>query len=465
MSDPSPEALPRATVVARLRDWIDDLGRAQPARLALTVFALVISLVSALLSLPVATASGRRAPLVDAVFTATSAVCVTGLTTVDTGSYWSGFGQAVILIAIKVGGLGVITIAALLGLAVSRRLGLTSRLLAQQETKADKLGEVGALLRFVITVSTSLELLLAAVLLPHFLRHEEKLPTALWHAVFYAVSSVNSAGITSHPGGMPGYAIDDWWLLLPLAVGVFVGGIGFPVLVTVGRNWRRPSRWNLHAKLTLTTTVVLFLISVVMFAGFEWTNSASLGGMSLSEKVLNVIFLAVMPRSGGFSVIPMQHLHEQTWLGTDVLMFIGGGSASTAGGIKVSTVAVLFLATLAEARGDADAEAFGRRIPTATLRLAITVLAAGSAMCIAATMSLLAMTSEPLDKVMFEVISAFSTCGLSLGITPGLPVDAKYLLVALMFLGRTGTMSLAAALALRERPKLFRLAEERPIVG
>ncbi len=458
-------AIERPSRSAGVRNWIDQLGRAQPARLALIVFAGVIAVTAALLSMPMATVSGERAPFVDALFTATSAVCVTGLTTVDTGSYWSMFGQVVILSAIKVGGLGVITIAALLGLAVSRRLGLTGRLLAQQETKTDRLGEVGALLRFVILVSTGLELILTLVLFPRFLTHEESAGTALWHAVFYALSAVNSAGFTSHPGGLPDYASGDWWLCLPISIGVFVGGIGFPVLVTVGRGWRRPSRWNLHAKLTLSTTLVILAISLVMYATFEWTNPTSLGPLSFGDKLLNIIVLAVMPRSGGFSIIPISQLHEQTWLGTNVMMFIGGGSASTAGGIKVTTVAVLVLATVAEARGDADAEAFGRRIPPATLRLAVTVLAAGSAMCVGATMALLAITKAPLDVVMFEVISGFSTCGLSLGLTPQLPDGGKYLVVVLMFLGRTGTMSLAAALALRERPRMFRLAEERPIVG
>lgn len=276
---------------------------------------------------------------------------------------------------------------------------------------------------------------------------------------------MNSAGFTSHPGGMPGYAGGDWWLSLPIAIGVFIGGIGFPVMVTVGRGWRRPSRWNLHAKLTLTTTFILLGLSLLMYATFEWTNPASLAPLSFGDKILNVIFLSVMPRSGGFSILPTDSLHEQTWLMTDLLMFIGGGSASTAGGIKVSTVAVLFLATVAEARGDADAEAFGRRIPAGTLRLAVTVLAAGATMTVLATTALVMITGEQLDRVMFEVLSAFSTCGLSLGLTPDLPDSGKYLLVALMFLGRTGTMTLAAALALRERPRMFRLAEERPIVG
>ncbi len=448
-----------------LRDHVDMVGRTQPARLAIGVFALVIAVVTALLSLPAATTSGQRAPFIDALFTATSAVCVTGLTTVNTGTYWSPFGQIVIGVAIKVGGLGVITIAALLGLMVSRRLGLTGRLLAQQETKSERLGEVGSLLRFVIVVSTSLELIVAAVLLPRFLAHEETLGQACWHAVLYALSAFNSAGFTFHDGGMPQYAKFDPWLVLPIATASFIGALGFPVLVTIGRQWRHPRRWNLHAKLTMSTTVILFAMSVLMMAGFEWTNPNTLGGLGPIDRITNVLFLAVMPRSTGFAILPTDALHPQTWLGMDVLMFIGGGSASTAGGIKVSTLAVLFLATVAEARGDTDAQAFGRRIPSTTLRLAVTVLAAALTMVLVASMALVALTQLPLDYVVFDVISAFATCGLSLGITPDLPAAGKAVLIVLMFLGRTGTMTLAAALALRERPQQFRLAEERPIVG
>lgn len=465
MSGQTPVAFAKPGLLARMREHVDAVGRSQPARLAVGVFASVVALVTALLSLPIATTSGQRAPFADALFTATSAVCVTGLTTVDTGSYWSVFGQAVIITGIKVGGLGVITIAALLGLAVSRRLGLTGRMLAQQEIKTERLGEVGSLLRFVIGVSTSLEAILALVLFPRFLTHGESVGWAAWHSVFYALSAFNSAGFTDHVGGLPPYASGDWWLSLPLATGAFVGGVGFPVLVTIGRNWRQPSRWNLHAKLTLTTTTILLGISLLVFGSFEWSNPNSLAPLSFGDKLLNIIFMAVMPRSTGFSIIAPNLWYEHTWLATDVLMFIGGGSASTAGGIKVTTVAVLFLATVAEVRGDADAEAFGRRIPAGTMRLAITVLAAGTSMVIVASMAMMAMTGLRLDYVVFEVISAFATCGLSLGITPDLPDSGKYLLVVMMFLGRTGTMSLTAMLALRERPRMFRLAEERPIVG
>ncbi len=454
-----------ATFFDRVRARVDEIGRNSPARLALSVFALVIAIVTALLSLPAATNSGQRAPFVDALFTATSAVCVTGLVTVDTATYWSLFGEIVIIVGIKVGGLGVITLAALLGLAVSRRLGLTGRLLAANETKAQRLGEVGTLLRVVIGTSLAIEAVLAVALFPRFLTRGENVTESLWHAVFYAVSAFNSAGFVSHPNGLPGGAVGDWWLCLPLVVGVFVGGLGFPVLVALGRSWRHPSRWGLHTQLTLTTTVLLALASIVLIGAFEWANPATLGGLGTGDRLIATLFAAVMPRSGGFSTLDVSSMEGTTLLATDALMFVGGGSASTAGGIKVTTLAVLFLAVVAEARGNTDVEAFGRRIPAATLRLSVTVLLAGATLVLVACLALEAITAEPLERVLFEVISAFATCGLSTGLSAELPDVGKYLLTALMFMGRTGTMTLAAALALRERPRLFRLAEERPIVG
>jgi trk system potassium uptake protein len=457
---------PRRYGLGRLRDVLDDIARTSPARLALTVFAAVVLLFIVLLSLPAATASGERAPLVDAVFTATSAVCVTGLVTVDTATYWSGFGQVVILVAMKVGGLGILTLASLLGLAVSRRLGLRQRLIAASETKAQRLGEVGSLLRTIILVSTSVELVIMALLFPRMLALGESVGEAAWHAVFYAVSSFNNAGFLSHEGGLPGAApVSDWWLCLPIAAGVFVGSLGFPVLLVLKRRWRYPSTWDLHTRLTLKTTFAVLAVSAVLIGLFEWTNRQTLGPLSWGDKLLATLFAAVMPRSGGFSTLDVSQMRETTWLVTDGMMFVGGGSASTAGGIKVTTLAVLVLAALAEARGDRDVESNRRRIPQATLRLAVTVVMAAALLVGVATLALLAITGYALDVVLFEAISAFATVGLSTGITATLPDEGKYVLSALMFLGRTGTITLAAALALRETSKKFRLPEERPIVG
>ncbi len=453
-----------SALVRTPRDMLDRAARHSPARLALGVFASVIAVVTGLLSTPFATAGEERASFVDALFTATSAVCVTGLTVVPTGEYWSSWGLVVILVAIKIGGLGVMTLASLLGIAVSRHIGLTQKILAAAEVKTTRLGEVGSLVRIVIIASTTIEVVIAAALLPRFLSLGESLGDATWHAVFYAISAFNNAGFIPTPEGLVPFA-GDWWVLLPIIVGVFVGSLGFPVILVVAQDWRRPRRWSMHAKLTITTSLALVVFGAVLIGFSEAGNPQTFKGLGTSDLVLSSLFAGVMPRSGGFSTIDVSAMNEGTWLITDALMFVGGGSASTAGGIKVTTLAVLMLAIVGEARGDRDIEAYGRRVPRDTLRQAVAVAFIGATAVGAATFALLEMTGWTLDVVLFEVISAFGTVGLSTGVTPYLPEAGKYVLVALMFIGRTGTMTLAAALALRDRRRVIRFPEERPIIG
>lgn len=451
-------------ILWRGREVVDRLARQSPARLAVTVFALVIALVTLLLSAPWATRSGSRAPFVDALFTATSASTVTGLVVVPTGEYWSTWGLVVILVAIKIGGLGVMTLASLLGLAVSRRIGLTQRLLVTSETKTSRLGEVGSLLRTVILTSTLFEVAIALILLPRFHMYDEDWGEAAWHAIFYGVSSFNNAGFVPTPEGLEPF-VSDWWVLLPIIVGVFIGSLGFPVVLNVMQNLREPRRWSLHSKLTITTSLGLVAAGSILVAAFEWTNPDTFRPLGPAATVLASLFAGVMPRSAGFSTVDVGQMHEGTWLLNDALMFVGGGSASTAGGIKVTTLAVMLLAIIAEARGDRDVEAYGRRIPREVLQVAIAVTMVSATVVLVSCLLLLSITGETLDVVLFEVISAYATCGLSTGLTPDLPDPAKYILSVLMFIGRTGTMTLAAALALRSRRRVVRFPEERPIIG
>ncbi len=451
-------------VAWRARELVDRSARQSPARLAVGVFALVIGLVTVGLSAPWATASGHRAPFVDALFTAASASTVTGLVVVPTGEYWSAWGLAVILVAIQIGGLGVMTLASLLGMAVSRRIGLTQRLLVSSETKTTRLGEVGSLVRTVVVTSVTLELLIAVILFPRFLMYEHTVGEAAWRSTFYAISAFNNAGFVPTPDGLEPF-VSDWWVLMPIIIGVFIGSLGFPVILNVAQHLREPRRWSLHSKLTVTTSLGLVVAGSVLVAAFEWTNPGTFQPLDPSATGLASLFAGVMPRSGGFSTVEVGNMHESTWLLMDALMFVGGGSASTAGGIKVTTLAVMLLAILAEGRGDRDVEAYGRRIPREALQVAIAVSLVSATLVLTSSLLLLAMTGLTLDRVLFEVISAFATCGLSTGITADLPSPAKYVLITLMFIGRTGTMTLAAALALRNRRRVIRLPEERPIIG
>ncbi|MDU0348725.1 TrkH family potassium uptake protein [Actinomyces sp. MRS3W] len=446
-----------------LRSWFHRVARFSPARLAITVFAVIVVGITALLSLPIATASGERAPFVDALFTATSAVCVTGLTTVDTATYWSFFGQVVIIVGAAIGGLGIMTLASLLSFAVSRHLGLTQRMLAASENMS-RLGDVMSLLRAVAYTAFGVEAVLMAVLLPRFLTLGLDFGHAAWYAFFMALSIFNNAGFVVMPEGLAPYA-SDWWIGLPIVLGTFLGAIGFPVIRDLVRRRRRPRQLTLHSKLTLTTYTALSVISAVAIGAFEWTNPNTYGTLPTGGKILTALINSVNARSSGLSTIAPEHMHESTWLLQDALMFVGGGSASTAGGIKVTTFAVLVLAILAEARGDQDIEAFGRRITLSTVRLSVAVAFIGATIVGVASLLLLQLTDLTLDRILFEVISAFATVGLSTGITPILPTSAKYVIVVLMFIGRVGTMTAASALALRERRRVIHMPAERPLIG
>lgn len=460
--DASLFALPR-TLWTQFARRADTFARSSPSRLALIVFAAIILVITSLLSLPFATTTGKSAPFIEALFTATSAVCVTGLTTVDTATYWSTFGQAVIALAMTVGGLGVMTLASILGMAVSRKIGLTQKYLAAVETQAD-LGEVGSLIRAVLVVSASVQTLLFASLLPFFLSAGKPFLEASWHSLFMASSIFNNGGFVIMPEGLNPH-VSQWGLTLPIILGTVTGAIGFPVVLDMWRNRLRPSRWNLTTKISLVTYAGLFLFGAVAIFAFEVSNPATLGELNLGDKIGGAMLHSATARSSGLSTVPVGQMNGTTLFLLDSLMFIGGGSASAAGGIKVTTFAVLVLAIVAEARGDRDTEAFGKRLPADVLRLAIAAAFLGAVMVGIGCVALLHITHLPLEAVLFETISAFATCGLSTGITPTLPVAAKWVLVGLMFAGRTGTMSLAAALALRSRRRVIRLPEERPTIG
>ena len=456
---------PRAnqSFLARISDIVNSVARNSPARLALIVFVLIIIIFTILLELPAATTTGRSAPLVDAFFTATSAVCVTGLVTVNTAMYWSGFGQFVIMIGMAIGGLGVMTLASILGMAVSRRIGLTQKFLAAGETKS-RLGEVGSLIKTVIIVALSAQIILFFVLIPFFHNKGDPLLSALWHSLFMAVSIFNNGGFVIMPEGLTPY-VGEWTLVIPIIFGTFAGAIGFPVIMDMSRNVRRPNKWNLTTKLTLVTYLLVFVFSAVAIGLLEWWNPATFGDLSVGERIAASALHAADARSSGLATVDIGNMNQTTWFLLDILMFIGGGSASTAGGIKVTTLAVLVLAVVAEARGDRDTEAFGKRLPPEALRLAIAAVLMGAILVGTGTIALLQMTDFELSQILFEVISAFGTCGLSTGITAALPESAKWVLIILMFAGRTGTMTLAAALALRARRRVIRLPEERPIIG
>lgn len=436
-----------------------------PAQYIVLTFAAASLIGTALLMLPNSSRGPGGAPFVTALFTSTSATCVTGLAVVDTPTYWTGFGQAVILALIQVGGLGIMTLSSLLVIVLSRRLGIRQRVIAAAQTGSLRLGDVRSLVLAVIKMTVVVELAVAMVLALRFwATHGESPGRALVLGVFHSVSAFNNAGFALFSDNLVGFQ-DDPVVLVAIALAVIVGGLGFPVWRQIAASPLRPRRWDLHAKVTVLTTVTLIVAGWGLFTWFEWTNRATIGPLSTFDSSVNGFFQSVTTRTAGFNAIDIAGLDDASELLTMILMFIGGGSGSTAGGIKVTTFALLGWVMWAEVRGERDVNVFGRRVPTDLQRKAITVALMAVGGTVAASMLLLALTPFRLSDVVFECVSALGTVGLSTGITPALGTPARLVVTALMFIGRVGPPTLFAALVLRDRERLYRHPEERIIIG
>jgi trk system potassium uptake protein TrkH len=436
-----------------------------PARLLPATFLAAIAAGTGLLMMPAARAGAGAADAVTALFTATSAVCVTGLTVVDTGTYWSAFGQLVILLLILVGGLGITALATLIVLSVAGRLGLRSRLAAAQETRTSELSDVRRVLVRVGATMLTLQVAVATVLALRLLVAYDNSPAeALREGVFHAVSASNNAGFSLYPDNLTRF-VGDPVIMLTVCGAVIVGGIGFPVILELYRRWRRPRKWSVHTRLTIWATVTLLALGLLTMVLFEWNNPDTLGALSSTERPLAAIFQAVQPRTAGFNVVPVEDMRQESLLATVGLMFIGGGSAGTAGGIKVTTAAVLLFVVWAEIRGNSDVTVSRRRIASRTQRQAVGIAAVGALGIGVGAMVIMTTTRIDFGPAVFEAASAFGTVGLSLGFDADLPLAAKLTLVVLMFIGRVGPVAAFSFFALRTTQVRYRYPEARPLVG
>ncbi|WP_226962549.1 MULTISPECIES: potassium transporter TrkG, partial [unclassified Streptomyces] len=341
---------------------------------------------------------------------------------------------------------------------------------AAAETKSLGIGDVRQVLLGVAGTTAAVELAVWAVLALRF-RFGYAMPIgdAVYHGFFHSVSAFNNAGFALQPDSLTRYATDPL-VTLPIAVAVVLGGIGFPVLLELLRHrTRRRSGgrrgWSLHTKLTVLTAAGLLVTGTVLTCLLEWGNPGTLGQFSWEDKLLNGFVHSVMTRSGGFNAIDIGALENATLLMTCALMFIGGGSAGTAGGIKVTTFAVLAAAMVAEVRGEPNSTIMGRRLAPHALRQALTVALLGVGFVIAASLALMTVVKAPFEVVLFEAVSAFGVNGLSAGVSAQLPVPGQLIAVLLMFVGRLGPVTLVSALALRERTRRYELPEERPVIG
>lgn len=425
-------------------------------------FALADLIGTLLLMLPFARAGGGSAPWNTALFNATSALCVTGLATVETADYWTTFGHVVLLCLIQVGGFGIMTLATLLALLVSRKMGLRTRLTAASETKSVGIGDVRRVLRGVFLITATIEGSIAAVLTARFAM-DRPFGEALWQGVFHSISAFNNAGFSVFRGNLLPYD-DDPFVLVPISIAIILGGLGFPVIMELLRG-NKPKRWSLHTKMTLLMTAALLVGGFGFILLAEWGNPGTIGTMGIGQKIDLAWFHAVQPRTAGFNAWDYGKVTDETLMMTILLMFVGGGSAGTAGGLKVATFLLLFFVIVAEVRGEPHVNVFDRRIDPRVIRQAITVALLGVAAVVGATMLLTWVTDLPIQDVMFEATSAFGTVGLSTGITGKLNIPGQLIITGMMFLGRLGPITLVSALALRETHRRYTLPEGAPLIG
>ena len=439
--------------------------RLHPAQAVVAGFAITVLVGTFLLWLPPMTSDPGVTNFIDALFTATSAVCVTGLVVVDTPVHWTPLGHGVIMLLIQLGGLGIMIFASLIGLILARKLSVRSRLNTAAEAKSVGYDDVRGLVRGIVLISFSIEAVTWLFLFPRFLFGYDYAPQdAAWYALFHSVSSFNNAGFALYSDSLTQF-VGDPFICLPVCAAIILGGLGFPVIMQLRKEFARPLHWTMNTKLVLTGTVVLLAAGTLFLTAVEWDNPDTLGGLDPGTRILAGFFASVQTRSSGFNTVDIGLMRDESWVAMDVLMFIGAGPAGTGGGIKVTTFAVLFFILLTELRGEGAVNIFGKRLSRAVHRQAITVVLLAVAAVMAATVLLMVMTGVAFDRVLFEVISSFATVGLSTGITPELDPAARAVLAVLMFIGRIGPLTLGSAIALRERRILYELPKERPAIG
>ena len=435
-----------------------------PAQLVLAAFVTLILIGTALLSLPFAVDSGVDHPgLLDSLFWSTSATTVTGLGTVDVSTF-SLFGELVLLGLIQLGGFGIMTIGSVLALVASRRVGLRQRMLAQAEIGAVDIGELRYLISAIAKITVLVESSIALILFIHLATAgDTSIERAAYSALFHGVSAFNNAGISLYSDSLAQF-VHDPLVVFPITAAFVIGGLGFPILVEF-RKRVPPRKWSLHTRITLFATMALLVAGPLLVLVLEWTNAATLGPMGIWDKLQAAWFQGVTPRTAGFNTIDIGAQREPTLNIMTGLMFIGAGPASTSGGIKVTTFAVLGFAMWSEVRGDSDINVFNRRLPVVVVRQAMTVALLSVGTVFAGAIALTAMSSFSFTETLFEATSAFGTVGLSTGITGSLPALGKFLLVLIMLTGRVGPVTFVTALALRQRRRAYRFPEERPIIG
>ncbi len=438
-----------------------------PSQIIPLSFLAMILLGTLLLMLPFATRDGRGAGLETALFTATSASCVTGLVMQDTAQYWTLFGQIVILCLIQIGGMGVVTMAVIISIFSGRRIGLKERWVMQESISAPQVGGIVRMTGMILKVTLAVELAGAALLALSFCR-SMNVAKGLWYAVFHSISAFCNAGFDlmgiKEPCSSLTAFTGDAIVNITLVFVILIGGIGFATWSDVREYGLRIHRYSQQSKIILVTSLVLVLGGFCFMFFYEFALP-QWAGLSLGQRTLAALFQTVTPRTAGFNTVDLNAMSGAGKLVMLCLMLIGGAPGSTAGGFKMTTIAVLLLCVRAAYRGRESAEAFGRRIPDQSIRNAAAVFMLYILLFVGVGIAICCIDGVGLMPALFEAASAVATVGLSLGITAQLSTVSHLLLILLMFFGRVGGLTLIYAVSTGDGPTGARLPMGRVTVG
>ncbi|EQE14854.1 potassium uptake, TrkH family protein [Clostridioides difficile 6042] len=443
----------------------------RPTQIMVSGFAAIIVIGALLLTLPIASQSGESIGLLNALFTATSAGCVTGLVMVDTATYWSLFGQIVIITLIQIGGLGFMTVATMFSLMARKKIQLRERLLIQESLNQADLSGLVRLTRFVLIITITIEgigaLVLSTVFIPQF-----GLSKGIWYSVFHAISAFCNAGFdlmgsVSGPFTSLNSYVNNFTVSMTVCALIVLGGLGFPVVLDIVRK-RRFSKLNVHSKVVLFSTATLIFVGALFIFLIEFNQKATMADLPLKGKVLSAIFQSVTARTAGFNTLDLATLRESSVFVMIILMFIGASPASTGGGIKTTTLAVLIITVRSFLSGKSDIEAFERRLAPSTIKKSLGIFVISISAVIFGTLIIsITQPNFTLVQSAFEVTSALATVGSSLAGTPNLNALGKIIIIIFMFMGRVGSLTLFMAILSggRRKSQPIRYAEGKIMVG
>lgn len=437
-------------------------GKFNPAQFLVLAYFSVISLGTILLMLPIATTGEDSLNLMDALFTASSATCVTGLMVVDFSSTFTVFGQIIIMFLIQIGGIGIMAFSTIIALLLGRRIGLKERLLLKDDLDNIQMAGLVKLVKSVLFLTFVIEGLGA---IPLFISLIQDYPPgkALYLALFHSISAFNSAGFDLFGENLAGF-IGIPLVRITIMVLVILGSLGFSVLVELYTK-RKMKSFSLQTKIVLTFTLILIIFAFASFLFLEYNNQATIGNLSLGQKLQTALFYAINSRSAGFNVLVTGQLRSATLFLSIILMFIGASPGSTGGGIKTTTFGVIIITVWNVIRGKGDTEIFNRRLSERLTIKAFVITLLALFLIIFVTIVLTITENNPFISLLFETVAAFGTVGLSTGITGSLSAIGRVLLIFTMFIGRVGPLTLAVALAEKKQEVLYRYPEEEIMVG